>query len=369
MLVGGRGAPRTRGLTLLELLLVVFLLAALAASAVSLSADVDVQSRYDVSVSRREQVREGILGPERSVQGKPLVSGFVADMGRLPTSLRELLEPQDDLGNALAPWEYDTTLGVGAGWRGPYVTSTLQALGSTTRAVFRDGWGNVDSNSAQEALNFGWLVDTTTHAESFDLVSLGRDGEIKGTSAPDREVPTYPSATPPPMGTRELPEAHEVLVPSDRWRVNIQGWQVALTLKNPDATSAFPATTLRLRLLLPKVNATSVDWTVPSPWPTTAAARDALQDVSLALSAPAIPARDLTATPPETGEQTVTFSFADPPAGALERWVPAGAWAFEVVRDDTGERVAPGNVLPVILIPRSALPDMTSTPLTWTVQP
>ena len=84
-------APRS--FTLLELLLVVFLLAAVAGMASSLGTQVDQQSRYDDTKVRRERIRVAILGEEeRRVGQQVAIGGFAADMGRLPESLSELIE-------------------------------------------------------------------------------------------------------------------------------------------------------------------------------------------------------------------------------------------------------------------------------------
>lgn len=61
-------------------------------------------------------IREAILGdPRKTVNGQAVMSGFVADMGRLPTCLRELLEPFNcNTGSAYnQPWATGTCVGEG----------------------------------------------------------------------------------------------------------------------------------------------------------------------------------------------------------------------------------------------------------------
>ena len=110
--------PRgTIGLSLIELLVVVTILSALALSTLALVDNTDDQFRYDDTKIRLEKVRSAILGPQGVAVGNQLVvSGFVADIGRLPNNLEELVER-----GALPSWGLDPTTGVEAGWRGPYL--------------------------------------------------------------------------------------------------------------------------------------------------------------------------------------------------------------------------------------------------------
>jgi len=222
-----------RGFTLLELMIVVLLLAALAASAVSLVDDVDLQARHDLTQSRRQQVRRAILGdPSRTVNGQPLISGFVADMGRLPTSLRELVQPIDENGDPLARW--DIVDGVGRGWRGPYVEPQLEVRdvdpdpGVEELAhvpAFRDGWGNRDADPADDALRFGWRFEPDYDGDAdgvdgLDLGSHGRDGAALATSDPyELDLPSLAVAPP-----------HDalMLVRPDEWQVDLAGTEVRI---------------------------------------------------------------------------------------------------------------------------------------------
>jgi prepilin-type N-terminal cleavage/methylation domain-containing protein len=173
-------SARRAGFTLLELLIVVAILAAIAAAAVAVTDQVDNQSRFDATKSRAQRIRDAIVGPGGQLNGSPVVQGFVADMGRLPASLDELVEP-----GALP--SYATSVAVstspvwsssfGSGWRGPYVAGEAENAApmesGTARPVFRDGWGNVASSdlAASPDLNFGWSVSPSTG--SFTFASLG----------------------------------------------------------------------------------------------------------------------------------------------------------------------------------------------------
>ncbi len=144
---------RRQAFTLLEMLLVVFILAALAATTSSMIDDAHDQARVDDTRNRLDLIRTAISGSD---DVRSPITGFVADMGRLPVSIRELLE---DVSVPPTPYDVDPT-GVGSGWRGPYLR-TLP--GSSGRPELWDGFGNLNPDLAlvdQPAdPNFGWVFD------------------------------------------------------------------------------------------------------------------------------------------------------------------------------------------------------------------
>ncbi len=332
-----RPARRRAGFTLLELLLVVFLLAAVAASAATLVDQVDLQGRHDLTRSRREQVRRAILGdPSRSVNGQPVVSGFVADMGRLPGSLRELLEPLDAAGSPLAAWSLDAARGVGAGWRGPYAQGAelerfvglgLGGLPSARESpALRDGWGT--RRAGPDPLITGSLADLDFAQCGWDyrpdfvaagdvwLASLGRDGARDAVSPPaeevDRDTPSLGGlGDPPAPGTFE----QLLLVRAADWRVPLAGWGARVTLRG-----ALPAgaADVVLRLDRPLVGA-AVTWA-----PLDSAAVPAAVDAPLDLA----------------------FGAGEAPWGVRPLRV--------VVRDAGGEPLFEGPWRAVVLVPRAS---------------
>jgi prepilin-type N-terminal cleavage/methylation domain-containing protein len=142
------------GFSLLEMLLVLFLMALMASAGLMLTEGVEDQAKYDETKRRMELMRKAIVGdPTRTVNGSPEISGFVADMGRLPGCVRELLEPNDCANpvNALTEWSIDPGSGLGSGWRGPYIQVLPERDGALR---FRDGYGNSDASDAQDS---GWI--------------------------------------------------------------------------------------------------------------------------------------------------------------------------------------------------------------------
>lgn len=122
------------------------------------------QARLEKTQQTVEQVRQAIVGKSGGIQsdGTPLVSGFVADVGRLPLpvlatigtnsylTLNELTlqspyVPTYGLYQAVSPnitndANVDATVFVPCGWRGPYIQ-----LGSGLPSIY-DGWGKVIAN-------------------------------------------------------------------------------------------------------------------------------------------------------------------------------------------------------------------------------
>ena len=80
-----KSTKNCNGFTLIEMLLVVFLIGLVASSMVLIVNDKDDQNRYDQTRVRYQSILDAILGtPKLSLNGQPLVNGFIADMGRLP---------------------------------------------------------------------------------------------------------------------------------------------------------------------------------------------------------------------------------------------------------------------------------------------
>lgn len=210
---------RNQGFSLLELLVVVSLLGLLALSATALVDNVDEQHRFDLTKSKLQQIRRAILGDSsRTLNGEPDISGYVADMGRLPNNIEELLKQGAQTAWAAYPIDVSAP-DVGdlyGGWRGPY----LEALPETTGVAFRDGWGNPDASGVDP--NFGWNVTST--ATGMSVKSYGSDGPT-GTGTGVYEI-DYPS-------TGNLIEENE-------WQVDVSGVKFNVVLNNaPTVTSPY----------------------------------------------------------------------------------------------------------------------------------
>ena len=154
-----------RGMTLLELLLVVTILSAVAWMSLGVVGNRSDQFHFDETRRRLDHLRYGLIGDSsRSLNGQSQISGYIADMGKLPDSIDNLL-----LQGSQAAYAYDATYGLWAGWHGPYITATEHSSGPD----FKDGWGN------------SWIIDPDTDddgdidADDTGIIiqSLGRNGD------------------------------------------------------------------------------------------------------------------------------------------------------------------------------------------------
>ncbi len=134
------------GFTLLELVIVLAILAALTTVAVRSLDGVEDQSRYDATRRSLDNIQAAVLGAanERDADGSLLVTGFVADLGRLPyavgndptTQLQELWRnPNNVQAFAIGAAPDDTAVILGTGWRGNYLRLSL------SQSSLVDGWG------------------------------------------------------------------------------------------------------------------------------------------------------------------------------------------------------------------------------------
>lgn len=178
---------RRAGFTLIELLLVVFILAIVAGSAASVIENEDLQVRHDQTKDRLETIRQAILG--RTAAQTP--SGYVADVGALPATLADLINP------APAP----------AGWRGPYLR--------TLDAQFADGWGNA----------FVWTPPPLP-TDDLTITSYGADG-VAGSAGGIYDVDSV------------------LTIVRDDHQVNVRDWVISITIISASSQN------VRLRLQNP----------------------------------------------------------------------------------------------------------------------
>ncbi len=117
-----------RGVTLLELLIVLMILSLILTAAVK-TWDVTLErGRYESTRKRLDQLATAITGdPNYIVAGRRADFGFVGDMGRMPYTISELVtEPP------ASPPESSR-------WRGPYIRAAFSESPETFRT---DGWGD-----------------------------------------------------------------------------------------------------------------------------------------------------------------------------------------------------------------------------------
>lgn len=218
------------GFSLIELTVVLLIMSLLATVAVRSTSELGFQVRYEQTQDRLKLIKQAIVG---TPNGQQAVNGFVADMGRLPQNLRELIDNRvaysdcdvnpatdtDGDGNAALdqclPWAtgncYDASNAwlaifnqqaclssnvtnswranvgnLGVGWHGPYLAVTDNPASNN---AFTDGWGTETDNlfygwRYEQALNTAMLGDANAANDQTDsngivrliVQSFGRDG-------------------------------------------------------------------------------------------------------------------------------------------------------------------------------------------------
>jgi len=216
---------KPNGFTLVEVLVVMLILIALSSITLDFTKDFAFQGRYEVTKDRYDKLKRAIIGrPDVLINGQPDISGFVADMGRLPRNIQELLvqnycmpdytfsenNPALPTGTyathklwcegiypaATVKWVEQTTwvdptsTSLGYGWRGPYISSQKPDYKAN---AFNDGWGTTATDH-----NYGWNIvhrnsagnnittintvsDDIAEATQLVIQSYGKDGVANGS--------------------------------------------------------------------------------------------------------------------------------------------------------------------------------------------
>jgi prepilin-type N-terminal cleavage/methylation domain-containing protein len=183
------------GLTLVELIVVLVVLAALAGTAITATAGLVEEARYDAANRTLLAIEEGIVGrsDRADPSGTPWITGFVADMGRLPKvvdtdpsrALAELWE--QPVGSTLSSVQtltaVDPEVRLVAGWRGPYVRLPFGATSLLTGESIPPATPPPPVNGDPGYFEFQRADGTlAVMGEAIASVwTLGADGESAGT--------------------------------------------------------------------------------------------------------------------------------------------------------------------------------------------
>jgi prepilin-type N-terminal cleavage/methylation domain-containing protein len=213
-------APKP-GLTLVELVVVLVILAILATVAVSTVAPRVDQQRFETTQRLIQNVEWAIYQRETNSDGSSFDSGFLVDLGDLPTaydevpgdglddgpfSLRQLMEntgfepfsirPADPITNTDAvdrddqPVMADTEVRIGAGWRGPYLKLPVGA------DSLIDAWGHpLRSGDGYAYHHLRGPDDTNVTSAAHKIIgvrSLGKDNAAGGSQY-DQDLPSTAS--------------------------------------------------------------------------------------------------------------------------------------------------------------------------------
>lgn len=204
----------TAGLTLLELVVVLGILAVLSTIAVRSLGPIADQSRYEQTQLVLNSLRQAIAGSQE-ISGRTLVtsvSGFAPDTGAYPPDLESLLiRPAGVIERSLQAFDSDRDLiddiQLTSGWNGPYLT-----LGAGTDSIL-DGWGAEPTlilNSGNlEILSMGSDGDSIPPEEGYrkDLIVTIQPKDYQGAAvfklyAIDADIGSR--VDPNPTGTQQL---------------------------------------------------------------------------------------------------------------------------------------------------------------------
>lgn len=117
-----------RGFTLLEMAIALAIVAILAAIATPLILQRLMDARIEATREEARNLYEAMVGRE----GDAGSFGFVGDIGRLPATFEQLVQPA-----GLPLHTQATVLGIGMGWRGPYINAGALATDYLTDAFGR----------------------------------------------------------------------------------------------------------------------------------------------------------------------------------------------------------------------------------------
>ena len=121
-----KNSPNT-GFTMIELVMVIVVMAALAAVSVPRINDFITNSKIQASKNEMLQIRAAISGtPDRTAGGRYVDRGYIGDVGAVPSSLNDLLVKP----GAVAVYDYFSR----TGWNGPYLVD------NGTGEILRDAW-------------------------------------------------------------------------------------------------------------------------------------------------------------------------------------------------------------------------------------
>lgn len=204
-----------RGFTLLEMLLVVFIMSAMALTTTAFVDNQDDQFRYEDTRRRLASIRRAIVGDPTAVHaGQAVLSGYAVDNGVLPgalLSMKGVVPPTGFLAGGQHAPVFDANPNGADGLNNGGGETLLNAAGEQlekgwvagrlqtapgSAGEFRDGWGTKASNGVASpilvASNDGWQWIADATGSTLSVTSLGRDRKDAssggGTDAYDADM-------------------------------------------------------------------------------------------------------------------------------------------------------------------------------------
>ncbi len=174
-----RTKPNDKGASALETSIALAVIGILIAAA-SFSLSRTVSSARDTSsLNQLEAVKKAIIGEPRALppgEKSGIRYGYIGDMGRLPSALSQL----ENIG-AQPDYTVDALSQLGAGWRGPYISSSISS-------GMIDPWG--------KGLTYGIASGTSTITGATLMATIRSSGADQvASTADDHVVEIYKSET------------------------------------------------------------------------------------------------------------------------------------------------------------------------------
>lgn len=221
-----------RGLTLIELLIVIAIMAAAAGMIVSMTNRLDLGARQTETARRLGEIRSAILGPDAvTPTGELMSGGYLQDVGWLPDKPGDLLRRPD----AVAPSAYSSRWKTWAGWRGPYLSAPPLRRDDSFATLY-DDYGNDF---------YGWFVDTTS-TPSWLVPRLSGHLDVRSAGA-DNTRDAAGGLT--GVYERDYPDASQPLIPQADWLADLTGLQVEITNWG---SLDFSVNNARFRMVVPR---------------------------------------------------------------------------------------------------------------------
>ncbi len=128
-----------KGFTLVEVIVILAVLAILAAMAVPVALRMFTVTAENTTNTEMQNLKNGMVGDNSKLASNQRSDfGYLGDVGCLPSSLQDLLVKPA----SVAAYAFNSAAQIGAGWRGPYITSGA-GTGLSTDEITKDQWGNL----------------------------------------------------------------------------------------------------------------------------------------------------------------------------------------------------------------------------------
>ncbi len=300
---------RRRGLSLVELVVVLAILAAVSGMVVVWSDGLGGRSRYEETARRLAEIRSAILGPDAvSATGDVLTGGYLQDVGWLPDTAAALLRaPEIAEGTAMPERQYDSRWKTWYGWQGPYLSAPPMRKSDSVAAIY-DDWGTDF---------YGWFAETSA-LPSWSVPRLSGDYAVR---SPGSDGVRDDASGKTGLYERDYPSAAEPLISEAEWVSDLRGLQVLVVNLTTTDYSAAPVR-VRFRIIVPRWDHAEDPLGY---WP---ANPDDDPFIGQAFTL------DVAAAGDEHGQDQRLYDFDD---SSRELWIPHGRRMLFLVRDSDGQ--------------------------------